>query len=257
MKTLKIDPRIFISPPYQKCPKCTKEGFGVLDIYENHYVRRCRECWYDESFDLPKIRKRIIYIDQFGISNMMKALNYRTKAYQKGRIDPFWLTLFEKLDGLSKLQLIVCPDSHTQEMESIVTPYFKSLKRLYELLSHGVSFYFPEEIKRFQVKRHAENWIKGNSDEPIIFEPETLIRGKPHKWSSQLIISIGFNRQPKEIDSIRKSRESTNNILNQIFQRWQKEQGKTFEDWFNEEIGGFGKGILAEYFRHIKNFVEI
>ena len=71
---IRIDPRIFISNPYVTCPKCRKEGFGVLMIDGRHYTRRCRECWHTENIDLPPIRKKIIYIDQFAISGMMKVI---------------------------------------------------------------------------------------------------------------------------------------------------------------------------------------
>ena len=80
-------------------------------------------------------------MDQFAISNMEKTLNPKVAEQQKKRIDKFWFQLFEKLDTLSKLQLIVCPDSITHQNESKVTiEHYETLKRMYELLSHGTSF---------------------------------------------------------------------------------------------------------------------
>jgi hypothetical protein len=136
MEIKKIDPKIFINPPYIKCPKCGKNSFGILGIYDNHYCRRCRECFYPKGdepyvrYPLPKLKKKIIYIDQFAISNMMKALNPETKAYKKGTIKKFWLTLFEKLDKLSKLQLIVCPYSESHRYESLAAPFYNDLKMI-------------------------------------------------------------------------------------------------------------------------------
>lgn len=148
-KFLKIDPRIFISPPFIKCPKCKKsDSFGVLMITGQHYTRRCRECWFTESYGLPELRKKIIYLDQFVISHMMKAINHRLGKTEK--IDPFWLKLFERLDRLVKLQLIICPDSTFHRNESLLSHY-QALKRMYEHLSGGVTFYDSLTIRRLQI----------------------------------------------------------------------------------------------------------
>jgi hypothetical protein len=108
---LVFDPREFIQAPFIACPRCgTGNAFGVLSIGSG-YTRRCRECWHTDRFPLPRIRKTVVYLDQLVISEMMKALNPAARAH--GRVDSFWLELFERLDVLSKLQLIICPDSET------------------------------------------------------------------------------------------------------------------------------------------------
>ena len=157
MSNIIIDPREFINPPYIKCPKCGKESFGVLMISNYHYNRRCNECFYPNPrrgepqaiFPLPRLVKKIIYVDQFAISNMMKILNPHSKAYQKEAINEFWIRLFERLHSLCKLQLIVCPKSFLHTDESLLSPYFRPLKEMYELLSHSISFHDHEAIKIF------------------------------------------------------------------------------------------------------------
>ena len=116
-------------------------------ICSHHYCRRCRHCFWPPvtepgaaHFPLPKLDKKIIYLDQFAISNMMKALNPRTRAHQQGKVDGWWLALFERLDSLCKLQFIVCPSSAIQTEESLVTPYHGALERMYEQLSGGIKF---------------------------------------------------------------------------------------------------------------------
>jgi hypothetical protein len=71
-----FDPRVFILPPFKQCPRCgCEECFGVLIIGGRQYTRRCRECWYDERFELPQISKTVVYLDQMAISNMTKILH--------------------------------------------------------------------------------------------------------------------------------------------------------------------------------------
>ena len=157
----------FIHGPYIKCPKCGKNSFSVSIICDHHYFRRCTECYYPDpskgekshKYLLPKLNKKVIYIDQFAISNMMKFLNPATKSHRKVKGDIFWGKLFEQLHTLCKLQLIICPDSDMHETESLLAPYYESLKRIYELLSNGISFQSHETIKLFQIIGQFSIWI--------------------------------------------------------------------------------------------------
>jgi hypothetical protein len=137
------------------CPKCGKEKtFGLLAIYARHCVRRCTDSSFDESLHLPEIKKRIIYLDQFVISNMMKELEpANTNAH------PFYRPLFEKLDRLSKLQLIVCPESPIQDYESAVDPRYEKFRAVFRLLSHGISFHDATMILHAQIMRAFRCWL--------------------------------------------------------------------------------------------------
>src|SRR5688572_4033709 len=126
-----FDPTSLIRPPFVRCPKCAEETFGVLMIQGRSYFRRCRACSFSQMFRLPSVEKRVIYLDQFALSNIMKALNPDTEAHKKG-MDSFWLTLFKKLDRLCKLQLVVCPNSSVHEKESRVSNHFEAIKRINE-----------------------------------------------------------------------------------------------------------------------------
>jgi uncharacterized Zn finger protein len=87
----KIDPRDFITGPFVKCPKCGGNEFGVLNIYDDRYMRRCRNrnCWHTVTINLPELRKKVIYIDQCAISNIMKVLSPEVKGHERAAEDPF------------------------------------------------------------------------------------------------------------------------------------------------------------------------
>ncbi|RSL19324.1 hypothetical protein EDE15_4987 [Edaphobacter aggregans] len=73
MTETRFNPRDFISPPYKTCPKCGHETLGVLTISGNSNSRLCRDCWdMVNRFALPKLHKKIIYLDQYVVSNLMK-----------------------------------------------------------------------------------------------------------------------------------------------------------------------------------------
>ena len=263
MKTFKLDPRIFISPPYIKCPKCGKQSFGILMIYAHHYCRRCKECLYPRgneppaSYSLPTLNKKIIYIDQFAISNMMKALNPKTKIYQKRTLDEFWRRLFERLDRLCKMQLIICPTSSFHTDESLLSPYFEPLKRMYELLSYGITFYDHITIKRFQIYEHAKNWITGNENKELNLDMHSVMHGEINAWQGILTISLNLQYGKDWIDNLRKSRKRNHEGFSKIFSQWQTEKDKTFDEWFKEESMEFGRATLQIYLNYLNKIEEI
>ncbi len=171
---------LFISSPFIKCPKCGNKTFGVLSIEDNQYTRKCKKCLYPQQEEpdvicaLPELHKRIIYIDQNAMSDMMKSLNPETESYKQGRIDVFWRNLFLKLDRLCKLQLVVCPASATHTKESAISQFYQALKQVYELLSCGVRFKDFATIKSFQLHEHAKNWISGNLENGINLDVDSF-----------------------------------------------------------------------------------
>lgn len=250
-KIITITPRMFLSKPFIACPKCGKKEFGVLMINSYNYVRRCAECRHDESYPLPALSRKVIYIDQFAISDMMKSINPHLGKMNK--VDPFFKILFEKLDKLNKLQLIICPDSQSHFNESLASPFYKALKRLYEQLSHGTTFYDPDTIKRFEITNNFFGWI-GDKKEPLDIG-DILMGDNLDGWQDRLIISVSLRDQdPQLAGDIRKERDTSSKELEKIFNRWQTESKKTFNDWYEEEANSFGKSIFENYIRGLLDY---
>lgn len=255
MPIIKIDPKMFINEPYITCPKCGKESFGVLSIFSKHYIRRCRECWHDESFKLPSVSRKIIYLDQFAISEMMKSINPSLKKTDK--IDPFFRNLFEKLDVLNKSQAIICPESTNHFDESFVSPFYSALKRMYQQLAHNFSFYDPDTIKRFQIVEAFKGWA-GLQEQTIDIGDVLTGTGDLEGWEDRFIISVSLRDQdPNLADEIRKARDQTSDALVQIFNRWQTEKSKTFIDWYEEERSSYGKLLIQSYFNSILEYNKL
>ena len=259
MEEILFDPKIFINAPYWVCPKCkAKSSFGVLSISGNHYSRRCKECWYTQGYELPKLHKKIIYLDQFAISNMEKILNPKVAEQQKKRIDKFWFQLFEKLDTLSKLQLIICPDSITHQNESKVTvEHYETLKRMYELLSHGTSFDHFDTIERFQLCDHAENWVRGNEDKDVEINIRSVIHGNLHGWNDRFIISVDASNIEEDVRLLKANKQSSQGQMNQLFKKWQQQKDFDFEKHWDFELSSYGNIIKKLYLEYIENFAKV
>ncbi len=255
MPTITIDPKMFINEPFITCPKCGKDSFGVLSIYARHYIRRCRECRHDESYKLPPVSRKVIYLDQFAISEMMKSINPSLKKMDK--VDPFFRKLFEKLDVLNKMQVIICPESTNHFDESFVSAYYPALKRLYEQLAHNFSFYDPDTIKRFQIIEAFKGWA-GLGEQELDIGDVLTGTGDLDGWEGRFIISVSLRDQdPNLADEIRKSRDQTSDALIQIFNRWQTEKSKSFEDWYEEERSSFGKSLIKSYFNGLFEYDKL
>jgi hypothetical protein len=241
---MRIDPRDFIMGPYLRCPKCGAEQYGVLSVSDTRCKRRCRTCWYTATVDLPEIRKKIVYLDQFAFSNIMKFLSPEVKGHQRVAAEPFWKELFEILGVVCHLQLVACPDSREHHYESLASPFYKALKHTYEHFSHGVSFYDQETIRIQQVADLARSWLK---NEPVNhdFRPESVSSGRLHEWSDRIFITVD-GVLPGAVDEFRTSRSKSYQGLQGVFEHWQREK-KSFKEVFAAEKAAYGQSLVQMY----------
>lgn len=252
-KTITIKPSMFVNKPFIKCPKCGGDEYGVLMINSRDYRRRCNLCMYSDSYKLPPLSKKIIYIDQNALSNMMKSINPSTRANQRGSIDPFFKSLFEILDRLNKYQLIICPDSINHYMESVSSPFYKPLKRVYEQLSHGTTFEFPETIKRFQIHNNFLEWL---GEKPREINVGDVVHGTINEWQDRFRISVDMGGEEQDATANNNFKNNLHNNMLGVFARWQSEKNRKFEDWYEEERKAIGPTVLKVYFQGLAKIVE-
>ena len=253
----------FVHGPCIKCPKCGKNSFSVSIICDHHYFRRCTECFYPDpskgekgvEYPLPKLNKKVIYIDQFAISNMMKFLNPSVKSHEKVKADIFWGKLFEQLNTLCKLQLIICPDSDMHKTESLLAPYYKSLKRMYELLSTGISFQGHETIKLFQIIGQFNIWI--DDIKRYDLNVQDIISKKINVWQDRFIFSIKRNNPQSLIEEIRTNRDKVDDYVKDIFIKWQKEKNKDFDYWYKAERRSVAEELIKLYQKNLERLKKM
>ena len=259
VKTFKFDPRDLISPPFIICPKCNQELFGVISIRNNSYSRRCKNCLYPvgtnrtADYYLPNLNKKVIYLDQFAISEMMKVLNPESKSYQKGTVNKVWLNVFEKSHRLCKMQLIICPDSNYHHNESIVSPFFNELKRIYELFSHGITFYDNFSIQNRQLFDHAECWLEEREYKPV-FDINDITDNNINAWQDRIIISVDVGNTDYLANEVRQSRETIHENFKQLFEFWKKEKGRSFQEFYDRESKNHGRTILESYLSYLQKW---
>ena len=206
--------------------------------------RRCPACWYTAATYLPQIKKRIVYVDQFAFSNIMKFLSPEVKGHERAAAQPFWKELFEILGVVCHLHLVACPDSCEHQHESLTSPFYNTLKRTYEHFSGGVSFHDAETIMIRQVANPAKAWLK---DEPVDFglSAESISSGRLHEWSGRIFVTVD-GVLPGTVDELRTRRDKTHRSLQEVFGQWPRDK-KSFKEVFAAEKDAYGRGLVQRY----------
>lgn len=245
-KLITITRKDFISEPYTQCPNCKTNSLGVhfLNTSKTSFSKECYECGHKVDYPLPSIRKKVIYLDQFVIDNIVKTLDKKHYRHSHAITEPFWLELYKKLDTLSKAQLIVCPDSFYHQEESASTDYFESMKRIYEHLSGGVTFYPVEKIIEKQITHVFRSFIKGQEPSEPDKDPQSIAFEDMHVWHTPMRISVGGKPRHELHKMALEEKENKYGLFLNVFERWKTEKQRNFDDWYTEELNGFGKGTI-------------
>lgn len=246
---------MFIGKPFTECSNCMRQNaYGLLMVNPTSYTKRCRECWHSENYKLPPLDKKVIYLDQFVISNMMKAIN--EKIGKKKNVDKVFLKLFEKLDKMVKLQLIICPDSEFHRQESLLS-FYKAIKRMYEQLSHGTTFYDSQTIRRFQICEDFKNLLDSNNPGwKSVLDVDVVLHGDRNEWQDKLLITVNSSIKQEEIDSFRASRLVIHEKFKQVFEYWQQDNKKTYISFFREIASGFGTNMVNKYMGSLTQYFQ-
>jgi len=243
-KTIRIDPRDFIMSPFLTCPKCGAEDYGVLSVSDTRCERRCRACWHTAPVRLPKLKKKIVYVDQFAYSNIMKMLCPDVQGHERAASDPFWKELFETLGVVRHLQLVACPDSREHHNETLTSPFSQLLKSTYEYFSGGDGFEQAEGIKIRQIGQAARCWLK---NEPLVFDLEaaSISSGRLHDWDGRMYVTVN-GVLPGTVQGLRESRNRTSTALLDVFVQWQR-QKKTFKEVYAAEKVSHRQALINGY----------
>lgn len=244
---------MFITSPFGPCPECGQVEFGTLSIRNNFHHRRCRNCRYESREQLPPVQKRLVYLDQMLLSYVAKELDpvWREKTR---RPDPFWLKVFDQLDRLVKLQLIVCPESPIHEEESAYDDRFEGvLRRLYQHLASGVSLNFPLQIHIHQIWKAVFAMEEGRQLSWDGLQPNDIVHGELDRWSERLLMTVNTGHwDPVAVR--RASRDNRHAAFVAVWDQWRTERGLSFDVQFERERRALSEVAVHEYRNHVARF---
>lgn len=252
-----ISPRDFVNPPFIRCPKCCKDSFVVSNIAAHQYSRRCRNCLYPtpperhERTRLPALDKKVIYLDQFVISNMMYAMNSAAKQHGRGPHEAFYREVFTRLDLLAKQQLLVCPSSEFHDSESLTSRCFEPLKQMYELLSYKVRWHQSDSVRTCQIMEAFQYWVAGQPPQRTEFTKDNFLYGDRSGWTSHFFVPSHTRWEENLVEDIRQTRDTVAEGLRTVFAKWQGDKDKTFDDWVQEETLAAAKNYIHGFRTHL------
>jgi hypothetical protein len=225
-----------IRPPLHTCPKCKAEqSFGVLLVSDASFVRRCRNCWHTETNPLPPTpRRKVVYLDQFVISEIMKA---RRGPKTSGRRDPYWADLDRSLVRTLLMQLAAFPDSPFHDEETGLARDKRDIQDALGALSGGFTFVHYLTLQQDQLRQGAAAWAAGRSPSEIEIDQEAAIHGNLQSWQDSISIYIPPGDLPAETGRSRKQ-AAQNLLIPTLLDR--AKRGSSFTESLHEEAGSFG-----------------
>jgi hypothetical protein len=182
----------------------------------------------------PQLAKRIVYLDQWALSEMANSLDPVLRARKGARVDGFWLELYRQLERLVKLHVIVCPVSPLHEREALITPYGDVHRALRGHLAGDVRLQEPFSVHSRQLYFAFDEEVRGRPAPPNDDAQQWAIAsGSTTAWLDRIRISAHFPDRPSDVARQRAIKDGGDSHLGADFAKWQQQPGRPFRAWFD------------------------
>ncbi len=235
------------------CPDCGESSFGCMRIGQarggqDYLVLACEKCWTTYRCDLPKLKKKILYLDQLAISNMMRA--------QETGKNLRWSELFDRLKSMVQLQCIICPTSweHRQESEFSKDRYDRLMDTCRKL-AMGNRLRGSWEIQNTQIFEALEAFMK-DEDATWYFESSDAFEEDPNAWHDFFAIGVHFDRDHRQVDARRQNKMDVHDIMVSLYSDPTYLQN-SFEEHVQRETEGFARGLIGTYDKERQELLEM
>lgn len=219
------------------CPGCgRKDYFGKVDVFGGKYVYLgCKSCSYSERMPLPKLRKKILYLDQFFFSHAFRGEEKR------------FLDAAALIEQSTSLQLIIAPYSSIHEDETHQWSRRDELFKFIKATSRGHSFIAAYEVDRIQLCKAFKAWL---AQAPAAYElaEGDVLRNDVHGWDSYFRIEVG--RYTGDIELIRELKGKSIEGLVGLFDGWRTLTTNFAQD-VADEYSISGKSYIDAYLDYI------
>jgi hypothetical protein len=212
-----------------RCPGCGRESFGNVDVYGSYVSRGCGSCKYNERVPLPRVKKKIIYLDQFFLSHAFRQSDAR------------FVEAAERIKKLAALQLVVAPYSTVHEDETHQWEQHAALFSFIKATSRGHVFLPAYDVARLQLEKAFDAWLAGQSAE-YMRDSGDVFRDDLHVWEGYYRVDVG--RYIRDIELIRSSKRQSVQALVGLFDGW-RQSSSTFE-----------QNTLAEHADAARNYMN-
>ena len=220
--------------PLGVCPNCSARAVELVYFTDFLLHRKCASCGHDIRDKPPVLDKKVVYLDQWAISEMANVLDPVLRDKKGERVDPFWRELYGEIETLVKLHAIVCPESPLHYRESLVTPYLGVLRYLYKHLACGTRFEEPQQIHVAQLyDKFLQTVVRDDIEAGTWSERRRVLDGDLNEWSERLRISVHFPLRQGELASEKTFSADTDRLLQEDAEKWKRQPGRSFRDWYD------------------------
>ncbi len=236
-----------------KCPDCGAVSFGCLHIGkawgEQDYLElACEKCCTTYRCDLPKLTKKILYLDQLAISHMMR-------SRQAGK-DRKWSDFFDRLKSMVQWQRIICPTSWEHRAESEFSKdRYAALMDTCRKLAMGNRLRASWDIQARQIYQALQAFMVGTMPD-WSFDSKEAFEDNPNTWHDHFAIDVDFALDFKQVADRRESKMAVHKAMESLYSDPTYLQG-TFEEHVQRETEGFARGLLGTYDKERRELLEM
>ena len=230
---------MFELPPFRKCLRCKNETFGTLSIGGNRVTKRCKECGYSHDEVLPDIDKRVLYLDQFAVSEL-----YKTKAKTRKPGAPheqFWQDCYSFANRAYLRQQVIFPASNLHSDETIVWHSPEELRLAHEMFSGETSFERTDAIATRQEWEFAKAFLRGGQGPSLNTGVDEVISGARNVWLPVYHISVNSNYS-MFAPGLRQDKAAAEASLRRLADVWANTR-PTFDDLLKNELSSYGSAM--------------
>lgn len=237
--------------PFEECWRCKgKETFGVLSIGGDRVTKRCTNCRYSHSEQLPKLDKKVIYLDQFAFSELHKL---RIGTRREDKWSAFWSEASRLLNRAVLLQQIVLPHSNIHHNETIVSPFARGLRETQEAIGGDIAFVDTDEVQLRQIEEYVRAHFEG-TEPSIVFNIDDVLQGKRNDWLPDMRITTGMDWS-RFAQETRQGRENTHTEIVGLIEGW-KNSGFGFDEVIERELGAYFESRQQALLHALRRFEE-
>lgn len=220
------------------CPRCAAARIRPIEIGDCHLVFSCPNCRWRGRAELPKIQKRILYLDTSIVSHMALALR-RDDAGSP------WRRLHAALTTAAAEEVLCCVGSSIVKSEAALSSFAG------EIVAMSKAFGDPglrlaTEVRHAQLFRAMERYLAGTTAaEDTSLPREDAFHHDPHRWLPLFRVEMD-NRYPAAlVNSMRQSKAALHRDIESIYASYSAGECD-FAEIRRREAQGYGRGIVAE-----------
>ncbi|MDH2381447.1 hypothetical protein [Bradyrhizobium sp. CER78] len=230
---------MFELPPFRKCPKCKNEALGTLSVGGTMATKRCKNCGHSHGEVLPDVDKRVVYLDQFVISELYKT---KTKTRRPGApSEQFWLDCYSLANRAYLRQQVIFPTSNLHSDETIVWHSPSELRLAHEMFSGDISFEDTHSVAISQEWEFAEAYLKDLEVPSLTFDVDDILSGDRNVWLPIYHINVNSDLSIFA-PGLRESKATAANSLKQLADAWAKKRS-TFDQILKHELSSYGSAM--------------